>query len=261
MAGKVFSGNVRITPVNVLGVAIAGAIGLLNTVKCELVTPAPENIDQISRQNGTVGQLVSRAQVPKPVTLNLQIDDTTDQRVLAYALNGVAVGYSQSSHTAVAVAYNAPATLGDSIPLGYRHVSSVLVKDVTDATTYSDVTDYLVDPVSGFIQVLASGIITANQVLHIGFTAAVIAGSTVRGSTVASNLLRIEVQLQDLVDGSEGYFVCPIFQASSSGNQDLFGKAMLVAGLGGAMFLPPAGSAAYTETGGAPYILTSIDPS
>jgi hypothetical protein len=339
MSGKVYAGNLRIAVVSALGVALGGYIGLLNTVKLELQTPAPDNVDQNSKQIGSVGQLKSRAQIPKPTTLAVSIDDLDDQRILAYALNGVVASYSQAAAniktqasatvmdevvsagvlgTAVALAHihvssvvvtdsagtttyvvntdytvdalngtitclvggaitaaeslkvdyaaaavaaesvTAPATAGDWIPLANRHVSSVVVKNSAESTTYVNGTDYLVDATPGFIKILTGGAITASQALKVSYKADALTGKTVRGSTVPSTLLRVVVQLENLVDDSEAYFICPIFQASSSGNQDLFGKNMLVAGLQGAMFLPPEGTAANAETGGAPYIITSI---
>lgn len=259
MAGKTFAGNLRIAPVDSNGVILTGKgyIGVLNTVKCELVVPAPTNIDQISRQIGSVGQLKSRAQVPKATTLNLDIDDLDDQRVLAYALNGQTVAYTQSGGTITNEVCTAGA-LGDWFPLANRGVSSLVLKDSTGTTTFAAGTDYLLDAASGFVQVVATGTITAGESLKANYTAAAITGQTVQGSTVASNLLRVVVELENLVDGKAGRFVCPIFQASSSGNQDLFGNKMLVAGLSGAMFLPPTGTAAATETGGAAYLLESF---
>jgi hypothetical protein len=259
MAGRTFSGNVRIAKVNGDGVVQGAFIGLLNTVKCELVVPAPDKIQQISRMNGTVGQPISTALVPKPTSLNMSIDDTTDQRILAYALNGITAAYSQSSATVTDEAVTSPAAFNDWAPLANRHVSSVVVKHTTGSPTYVAGTDYVADLTAGFIRILESGDITEGQALKVSYAAAAISGTTVQGSKVAATLLRVEVNLQDLVDGSEAYFIVPIYNANSSGNQDLFGKNMLVAGLTGDMFLPPQGTAAYALTGGAPFILTSVE--
>jgi len=341
MSGKVFSGNLRLTPVNKLGIAIGAAIGVVNTVKCEIVLGNPTNIDQISRQNGTTNQIISRAQLPATPALNVSIDDTGDQRILAYAFNGLTASYSQAavtiasqvggsivdepvsattlgtpiqlankqvsavvvkntagsttyisgtdydvnaaagtvtpkvggaitasqslkvSYTAAAItgeAVTAPATLGDAFPLANRHVSGLVLKSTGGSpTTYTAGSDYLLDPKSGFVTVPVGSAITPSSALVATYSAAAITGTTVRGSVKTSSLVRIDVQSENLVDGEEGYFVCPIYQASASGNQDLFGKQMLVAALTGAMFLPPVGTAANTETGGAPYIITAIE--
>ena len=257
MSGKVFSGNIYVAPVDVNGVMTGGLIGPLNTQKLELVTPAPTLIDQVSKQNGTVGQLLSQAAVPKATSLNTEFDDTGDQRVLAFALNGIVNAYSQAGGSIVAEVVQGRA-LGDWVPLANIHVSAVVVKDSAAAITYTAGTDYLVDAKAGLVKPLAGGTITPNESLKISYTAAAVTGSDVQGSLVASNLLRVQGNLINLVDGTESRFVCPIYHASSSGNNDLLGQKMLVAGLGGAMFVPPVGTAAATETGGAPYLLRAI---
>lgn len=255
MGAHVFSGNFRIAKVDKNGVVQGGFLGIFNTTKCELVVPAPDNIDQISRQNGTAGQIVSRAQLPKPTTLNLSIDDTDDQRVLAYALNGLTGTFSQTSGSVTDEAVTAPAALDDWVALANRQVSAVVVKDDTGTTTFADGTDYTVDAAAGFIKILSTGTITASESLKVSYTKAAITGNDVQGALVTSTLLRIDADLQSLVDGSKARLVVPIFQAASSGNQDLLGKNMLVAGMSGAMFLPPVGSAANTETNGSPFLL------
>lgn len=334
-----FNGNLRIAKCDKNGVVSGGFIGLLNPVKCELVTPAAENIDEISRFIDTAGQILSRGQIPKATSLNLETSTLSDQRVLAFALNGLTADYAQSAATiaaqaggsivdevvnsgvlnvpvalanrqvsavvvknsagsttyTVATDYTVNATagtitplstgtitasqslkvsytaavltaeavtagdIGDWIPLANRHVSGVIVKNTAGSTTYVAGTDYVVDSVPGFIRPLPGGAITANQALRVSYTAAAITGKTVQGSKVPSTLLRVEIQTADLVDQAEGYFIVPIYQSAASGNKDLFGKNLITAALTGAMLVPPQGSDAETETGGAPYIFTAID--
>jgi len=339
MSGKVFAGNLRIALINALGVVSGGYIGVLNTVKCEIQTPAPDNIDQISKMIGTVGQLRSRAQIPKASNLAITIDDLNDQRVLAFALNGLSGNYTQAqvnvitqagatvtdevhssgtlgsviqlskvnvssvvvtdsagtttydvgddytvdgpngtvtttttgaitgaqslkidfvAATTAAESVTAPAVLGDWVPVAHRHISGVVVKNAGETTTYVAGTDYTFDSKPGFIKVLAGGSITAGEALKVSYKAPALSGTRVRGGVVNSTLLRVVVQLENLVDNREGYFICPIYQATSSGNNDLFGKQMLVAGLTGAMFLPEEGTDAFTETDGAPFYIDDI---
>ena len=44
-----FNGNLRIAQCDENGIVTGPWLGLLNPVKCELVTPAAENVDEISR--------------------------------------------------------------------------------------------------------------------------------------------------------------------------------------------------------------------
>lgn len=255
MGAHVYSGNFRIAKVDKHGALLSAFLGIFNTPKCELVVPSPEIIDQISRMNGTAGQIVSRAQIPKPTTLNMDVDDTDDQRILAYALNGLNATFSQSSATVTDEVVTAPNPLGDWVPLANRQVSSPVLTNSGGSTTYVLGTDYFLDGPAGFIRIPVGSAITPGQSLKIDYSAAAISGNDVQGALVTSTLLRVDADLVSLVDGSRARLIVPIFQASSSGNQDLMGKKMLVAGLSGAMFLPPVGYAANTETGGAPFLL------
>jgi len=333
-----FNGNLRLAECDENGVVTGPWLGLLNPVKCELVTPAAENVDEVSRFIDTAGQLLSRGQIPKFTSLNLSTSSLRDKRMLALAFNGVAVGYSQAAADffhqtggtitneavsattldtpiqlankdissvvvkdstlattyvvdtdysvdalagtitpltggditaaeALKVSYVAAALedeevtateRGDWIKLSKRHVTIGYVKNAARSTTYTLGTDYAIDSRPGFIKPLPGGSITADQVLKVGYSCAALTGTTVQGSVVPSKLVRVEIQLADLVDQSESYFVCPLYQAASSGNKDIFGKTVINADLAGAMLVPPEGTAIATETGGAPYIFTAI---
>lgn len=258
MAALKFSGNIRIAQVNSQGVYANGFIGVVNAQKLELVLPKPDLIQQISNENGTLGQVLSQGAVPKPTECNATFDDLTDQRMLGFSLNGTTQPFSQSSATVVDEAHTAPAVLGDWVRLANRKVSSVVVKDSTGTTTYAAGTDYVVDAVPGFVRIPATSTITAAQVLHISYSAAAASGSTVLGSSTPFNLLRIEGHMQDIINGGTAFVVIPLYQALASGNLDFFGKSMLVSALGGNMLLPPVGSAAYTETDGNAYKIDSL---
>jgi hypothetical protein len=333
-----FNGNLRLAECDENGIVTGAYIGLLNPVKVELVTPAAENVDEVSRLIDSAGQLLSRGQIPKFTSANISTSSLRDKRVLAYAMNGRAVGFAQAAniiavqtgstvtaeavtagalgtpiqlakhhvsavavkHTsgsptytlgtdysvdanlgqvtplvggvitasqALKVDYVAATTaaeavtagqIGDWIKLANRRVSNVVVKNSGATTTYTAGVDYIVDTKPGFIKPIPGGAIAEDQDLKVSYTCAALAGTTVQGSVVPSKLLRVELQLADLVDQSESYLVIPLYQAASAGNKDLMGKAVINADLQGAMLVPPEGTAIATETGGAPYIITSL---
>ena len=60
---------------------------------------------------------------------------------------------------------------GYIVDFGYYNATIVVVKDVTDATTYVEDTDYTLDAKAGFITILAGGSITTGDVLHVTVTA------------------------------------------------------------------------------------------
>jgi hypothetical protein len=258
MSARKFSGNIRIAQVNTDGVYTGGFIGILNTTKLELQIPKPDAVQQISNQNGTLGQLISQGLIPKPTSADVTFDDTNDQRVLGMAFNGSTQTYTQSGGTIAAATYAAPAVLGDWLKLAHRGVSAVVVTDSTAATTYAAGTDYVVDAAPGFIRILPGGAITAAESLKINYTAAALSGQTILGGAVAFNMLRIEGHMQDIMSGGTAYVVIPLYQAQASGNTDFFGKDLLVAALSGGLLLPPVGTAANTETGGKPFRIDEL---
>jgi len=333
-----FNGNLRLAECDENGIVTGAFIGLLNPVKVELVTPAAENVDEVSRFIDSAGQLLSRGQIPKFTSANVSTSSLRDKRVLAYAMNGRAVGFAQAAniiavqtgstvtdeavtagalgipiqlakhhasavvvkHTsgtptytlgtdysvdanlgqvtplvggvitasqALKISYVAATTtaeavttgqVGDWVKLANRRISNVVVKNSGATVTYTAGTDYVVDAKPGFIKPLPGGAITEDQDLKVTYSCAALAGTTVQGSVVPSKLLRVELQLADLVDQSESYLIIPLYQAASSGNKDLMGKTVINADLSGAMLVPPEGTDIATETGGAPYIITSL---
>lgn len=64
---------------------------------------------------------------------------------------------------------NVVAVLDVAVPIGTKHLSNVVVKDVTDVTTYVEGTDYTLNLVTGEITALSTGSILESDVLHITF--------------------------------------------------------------------------------------------
>ncbi|MDN5924462.1 MAG: hypothetical protein L0H70_05625 [Xanthomonadales bacterium] len=71
-----------------------------------------------------------------------------------------------------------------SNPMGVKNVTTVTVKDDTDATTYVLNTDYTVDTATARISIIAGGAITDGDTVHAGYTPT--AGSRTRVTSGAS---------------------------------------------------------------------------
>lgn len=92
---------------------------------------------------------------------NLSLDN------LALGLYGEKAAQAGGSVTAEAVKFYK----GMRMPLAHPNVSAVVVKDVTDTTTYVAGTDYTVDAANGTLIFPASGsLITEAAVLHVSYT-------------------------------------------------------------------------------------------
>lgn len=246
MSATLFSGNIRIAVVSALGVVTGGYIGLLNATKLALTTPDPKNPQQISKANLTYGQIKSQAFLPVATSMEITIDDTNDQRVLGWAYNGTVTGVTQASATVTAESITA--VVGDWVPIANRQVTSLVVKDSTDTTTYVAGTDYIADALGGFIQVLSSGSISAGDTLHVGYTAPALTGDRIDAAQVTSRYFRVDGDLVNLVDQSRSHLVVPVFQGLASGANDLLGDNLLVSGLKGNMLSPDGITPPFTLT-------------
>lgn len=71
-------------------------------------------------------------------------------------------------------------------PPGVRGVSSVVIQDVTDTTTYVEGTDYQLDASSGRIYIIVGGGISDDDVLHVDYTPTANSRSRVATSAVAT---------------------------------------------------------------------------
>lgn len=119
-----------------------------------------------------------------PITRSMQLDESvamSQKRSISFPVdnlrpanldvlmsgNGVTT-VDQSSGSESAAVYTAPTVLGNLFFTTYLSISSVVIKDATDTTTYVDGTDYeIVNPAMGQIKVLESGSITSEEVLHL----------------------------------------------------------------------------------------------
>jgi hypothetical protein len=103
-------------------------------------------------------------------------------------------------------------------PMGVKKVSSVSVKDVTDATTYVADTDYKVDLDSARISIIAGGAIADGTTVHVGYTPA--AGTRTRVSSGAAGSATGAVRF--IADNAVGENRdCYIASASLAANGDL----------------------------------------
>lgn len=69
--------------------------------------------------------------------------------------------------------------------MGVRNVTGVVVKDVTDVTTYVLNTDYTLDAVMGTIEIIVGGGIADNDVIHVDYTPAAETRSEILSSSLS----------------------------------------------------------------------------
>jgi hypothetical protein len=231
MRGIVCSLDVRIAHVDADGVPTGGFIGILNPVKLAINTPDPDRQQRVSKLRDSFGQALDEIITPKPTELELSTDDTGDAEVLAWALNGSAVGFTQTGGAIVDEVM--AASKGNWKRLANRGVSAVVVKNTAGSTTYVANTDYLVDAVSGFIKVTDGGAITDGQSLKVSYTAAALTGDKISAGTNPSIFVQVDGEGINVATGKAVHVVIPRASLSASGSLDMVGKDFLVTALKG----------------------------
>jgi hypothetical protein len=231
-----YSVDARFTYVDANGVPTGNGIGVLNAVKLIVNTQEADKHQQISHKRDNPGQASDEIFFPKPTLLEISIDDLSDKEVMAWAFNGVAVGYSQDSATVTDEEHIG--NVGQWTQLANRQISSLVVKDVaTGAITYVAGTDYLLDPVSGQVQILKGGAITDGENLKYAYTAAALTGTTIQGGTRPNIYVRVDGEGKSLSDGSPMHLLVRRASLSSAGQNDMVGGNPLVSELKGTALL------------------------
>jgi len=164
-----------------------------------------EQQKQISRMCDTAGQILA---------VKTEITDTVgslvlkewDAKNLAMALSGSAVLMSGVGADVAAEAVTA-VDAGEYAELAHPDVSAVVVKDVTDATTYVLGTDYVLNAKLGLISILAAGAIAKDDVLHIDYTYAAESGYQINVGTTAQKRVAIKANLRDEFDSSREFLL------------------------------------------------------
>lgn len=231
MRGIVCSLDVRVAYVDADGVPTGGYVGILNPVKLSVNTPDPTRQQRVSKLRDSFGQALDEIVTPKPTELELSTDDAGDAEVIAWSLNGSAVGYTQTGGAIVDEAM--VAAKGKWRRLANRGASVVVVKNTGGTTTYVANTDYLVDAVSGFIKVTDAGAITDAQALKVSYTAAALTGKLIKAGTNPSIYVQIDGEGKNLATGLPVHVLIPRASLSATGALDMVGANFLVAALKG----------------------------
>ncbi len=104
------------------------------------------------------------------IGFSFSIDEFSAENLNLIMFGSGVTAANQSSGSAVSEVVNAPAILDRSVFLAFTNVSSVVVKDVTDTTTYVEGTDYeIVNATTGELKILSGGSISVSDELHISY--------------------------------------------------------------------------------------------
>ena len=156
-----------------------------------------EQKTQTSRMRETYGQNLDTKSILKTVTGSMDIHQWIP-KTLAWGLMGEEVPLTGGSGT-VSTPEAVVAVLDEFVRLVHQDVSSVVVKDATDTTTYVAGTDYTVNAALGMIETLSGGAIADGATLHVTYSYAAQSGYQVNIGT--KTLIRVAI----LIDGEDEY--------------------------------------------------------
>lgn len=159
---QITGGALFIEPYATDGVTLGAKIAFGTTDEITLSTEVEkvQHNDTETKESVLDGDYV----VSRSVSLSFTTADISPT-MLSRAYLGSTSTVTQSAAVSVAVV-TAAVVIGGRYDTGYRNVTSVVVKDVTDTTTYVEGTDYTLSKKGGYIVILG-GSITATDVLHL----------------------------------------------------------------------------------------------
>ena len=136
-----------------------------NAIKFAIDESDAEIKERISRQTDTYGQALDRVAIPKPAKISIEMDDFNANN-LAAALRG---NVEEGAGTGNVTDEEVTASIGNYVKLAHSGLSSVVVKDSGETTTYVEGTDYEVNTNVGLLKALESGDITDGETLKVSY--------------------------------------------------------------------------------------------
>jgi len=164
------------------------------------VQVATDQVKKKSRMVETAGQVIAaRTKISDDgITGSLTLHEWNAAN-LAWALSGSATAMTEASGSVDAgtpEAVTAPAA-GAYAALAHENVSSVVVKDATDTTTYVVNDDYTIDATLGLITITATGDISEDDTLHVSYSYAAESGYQVDIGSNVTTRVAIKTHLYD----------------------------------------------------------------
>jgi len=240
MAGFLGSGNVYADR-KVSGISTGKRL-IGNATKFE-VKENSEKKERVSKQTANYGSALNTVYVKKPAEVNLTLDDL-DKENLALVFLGES---SAVSVTGSAVTGEVQTGYIDRIlNTDFRNISAVVVKDVTDTTTYVLGTDYSIDNAqAGFIKVLSGGSISDGDVLHIDYTYGNMISDKVLGGTDSTVI--VELTMIGVNQADQSNAIVEVYEAvlSPTTGVDFLSDDFTSIELAGTANVPTGGNEAY----------------
>lgn len=243
MAGFIGAGYVKINRYdsddNLTGFVDIGNISKLS------IQADSETKERLSFRHDNYQQALDSVVIPKPHTVSMTGDEMSSM-VMAIALLGEEAALAVTGASVDAGSPEDLVAVHDKyVALAHKHITSVVVKDATDTTTYVSGTDYMVDASLGQIKVLSTGDIADSATVHVSYTYATQAGTRVYGGTQSRIKVRLEMFGQNLASGKNVHVVIKELVISPSGAADFIGSDYISFELAGKITVPEGDTQPY----------------
>jgi hypothetical protein len=169
-----------------------GYLPPVNATRFVVSAKGAKTKERQSRMRDSYGAVLDSVSKPNPHETAVDFDDLSGQ-ILAMAFSGLTSTLAEGGVTAEAVSVTAK--LGNFVEIGHRNITTLVVKDVNDTTTYTEGTDYEVNTRQGLVRALSGGAIADDDVLHLTVTSGDVTGERVSGA------LRSQINVKILLDG------------------------------------------------------------
>lgn len=196
---SLFGGDVLFDRLTSAGVS-QGARAAGNCTQFALITES-EIKEQTGKGRSNYGQVIAAATLPGKTNIKITLNQM-DAENLAIVFLGSATAGSQASGTISGASPVSVTAIHDRwVEIGKEDLSSIVVKDATDTTTYDIGDDYELNTRLGLIKVLSTGAISNSAVLHVSGAYGAVAWSKI--TCADSPIIRARVVLDgiNLVDG------------------------------------------------------------
>jgi hypothetical protein len=211
------------------------------------IKPNTDVKDLVSKSRANYGGLLESVNLPKPFDFTAEMRNI-DKDAMAIALLGTTAPLTQTSGTVTSGSpESVVATLDGWSKLAHLVVSSVVVKNAGDTTTYVLGTDYVVNSQLGWIKPLSTGSIVDASTMHVSYGYATIA-STTRISGGTSPQIRAKMMLDgvNFVDGSKCIVEALEVTVAASSAFDFLADDFNSLTLAGRMKTPVGGTTPFT---------------
>ncbi|MFO7582115.1 hypothetical protein [Guyparkeria sp.] len=183
-----------------------GYLPPVNATRFVVAAKGAETKERQSRMRDSYGTVLDSVSKPNPHETAVDFDDLSGA-ILAMAFSGTTSTLAEGGVTAQAV--EVTAKLGNWVEIGYRNVTTLVVKDATDTTTYVAGTDYELNARLGLVRAIPGGAISDAAVLHLTVTSGDVTGERVSGALRSQINVKMKLDGKNLATGEDITVIVP----------------------------------------------------